>query len=127
MKNAYVTAFTESILAGTPVEAALVNLRAVLQKRGHERLWSQIIKLSARQLEAKLARVTPQLMVARADSVSEAAIKEALLALGAAADTPHQTRVDETLIGGFVLRVRGQLLDKSYKRALITLYENITK
>jgi F0F1-type ATP synthase delta subunit len=126
MKKAYVTAFVESILAGTPVETALANLREVLKTRGHERLWSQILKVSARELEAKLARVTPQLSVAKAGSTSEADVKAALVTLGAARETAYDTSVDETLVGGFSLRVGGRLLDKSYKRALITLYEKIT-
>ena len=40
---------------------------------------------------------------------------------------PYHTSIDQTLVGGFTLRARGLLLDKSYKRALLKLYEQITK
>lgn len=127
MKNAYVAALIDSILAGESVETVLTNLRAVLTKRGHERLWSQILKAAERELTVKLARTTPQVTVATEGGINEVAIKAALTTLGAAADAAYDTVVDETLVGGFTARVGGQVLDKSYKRVLLDLYQKITK
>ena len=127
MKKAYVTALVETILAGKSIELVLADLKALLVRRGHERLWSQILKATARELAVKERRIVPQLVVSKADKVSETTIKEALLVLGAAADSVYNETVDDTLVGGFTLRVRGLLLDKSYKRVLLNLYEKITK
>jgi len=126
MKKAYVTALVESVLAGKPVEEVLRELKALLVRRGHERLWSQVLKAAQRELEVKERRDTPELTLAKAGVVDESAIAAALKALGAAT-ADYTTTVDETLVGGFTLRVRGLLLDKSYKRALLKLYEQITK
>lgn len=127
MKKAYVSALIMSILAGEPVETVLANLRTVLTKRGHERLWSQILRAAERELAVKLARTTPQVTLATVNGADEAAIKAALTTLGVAADAAYDTVVDETLVGGFTARVGGQVLDKSYKRVLLDLYQKITK
>lgn len=126
MKKAYVTALVESILAGKPVEVVLRELKALLARRGHERLWSQILKAAQRELEVKEKRGTPELVLAKAGAADESAVAAALKALGAATGD-YTTTIDETLVGGFTLRVRGLFLDKSYKRALLKLYEQITK
>jgi F0F1-type ATP synthase delta subunit len=126
MKKAYVTALVESILAGESVETALINLRALMEKRGHLRLLSQVLKAAMRELEVKLKRVVPQVTLAKAGGVSEETIKAALIELGAASEA-YDTIIDPSLVGGFSARVRGHLLDKSYKRVLLNLYEKITK
>ncbi len=126
MKKAYVTALVERILAGESVESALSNLRALMEKRGHFRLFSQVLKAAVRELEVKLRRVVPQVTLAKAGGVSEVTIAAALTELGAVADA-YDVTVDQSLVGGFSVRVRGRLLDKSYKRVLVQLYERITK
>ncbi len=127
MKNVYATALVENILAGVSPETALANLKMLLQSRGHSRLWSQILKTAKRELVNKLERTSPQVVVADADHKHlDVAIKEALTLLGAT-DESYLVKIDKTLGGGFSLRVRGQLIDKSYKRTLINLYEKITK
>jgi F0F1-type ATP synthase delta subunit len=126
MKKAYVTALVERILAGQAVETSLMNLRALMEKRGHLRLFSQVLKAAMRELEVKLKRVVPQVTLAKAGGVSEEAIKAALAELGAAAEA-YDTTIDSSLVRGFSARVRGRLLDKSYKRVLLNFYEKITK
>jgi len=125
MKNAYVTALNDCLLAGMPVETALTELRAVLDKRGHARLWPQIMKATYRILSVKLKRREPAVTVAKEGGVDEAAIKAALERLGVAAATPYATTIDPSLVGGFTLRVKDTLLDASYKRSLKNLYERI--
>lgn len=126
MKKAYVSALIASILAGQPVETALANLRTLLVKRGHARLWSQILKATERELTVKLARVTPRVTLAKEGSVDAATITGALAVLGTA-DAQYDVSIDETLVGGFTVRVGDRVIDKSYKRMLINLYEKITK
>mgnify|MGYP001432838449 CR=1 FL=1 len=127
MKKAYITALVETVLAGKPVESVLTQLKALMDKRGHSRLWSQVLKAAERELLVKERRIVPSLIVAQERGVSEDSIKEALTALGMAPQEPYHTSIDQTLVGGFTLRARGLLLDKSYKRALLKLYEQITK
>lgn len=126
MKNAYVTALTESILAGTDIELALTRLRARLERQGHLRLYGQILKASARVLGAKLKETVPQVVVAKAGGVSRETLLSAIARLSAD-QTTYEEQVDETIVGGFIIRFKDQVLDASYKRRLLDLYRHITK
>jgi F0F1-type ATP synthase delta subunit len=126
MKHAYVTALVEKILSGMPVGEALDRTKATLEKHGHSRLWSQVLKAAARLLEAKLKSHVPQVTIAQEGGVSEAAIESALAKIGAKPGE-YRLTVDPTLIGGMTARFKGMVLDQSYKRALVDLYRRITK
>ena len=127
MKQAYVTALTNCILGGLAIDKALVNTKALLVRKGHQRLWPQILRATKRVLEARLKSSVPQVVVAKIDGVATEKIKSALLALGAAENEAYTVIEDSTLVGGFTARFGGTLLDKSYKRVLVNLYRNITK
>ncbi len=126
MKNAYVSALTNSVISGLPIETVLSNTKALLKKRGHERLWSQVLRASYRVLEAKLKQQSVQVKVASSVSYDQATLRRVLDTLGATADA-YETTIDQTLIGGFTARFHGKLIDQSYKRALLNLYRKITK
>lgn len=127
MKQAYVTVLTNSLLLGQSPEAALINTKALLSKKGHLRLWPQILKATKRVLEAKLKSHIPQVTVAKKGTITEAKIKSTLALLGAVETESFTEVVDSTLVGGFTARFKGKLVDQSYKRALLNLYQNITK
>ncbi len=125
MKHIYVTVIVESILAGLPVEEVLARTKRTLTKRGHLRLWSQVLKAAVRELESKLRSAAPEVRVA-SEAVTQADIATALRAIGAE-EREYRLVVDKTLIGGAVARYQGLVLDTSYKRALVDLYRAITK
>jgi F0F1-type ATP synthase delta subunit len=123
MKHSYVQALIKSILGGTASEVALDNLKATLVAKGHLRLWSQILRATLRELSVKLKADAPQVAVAKAGSVSNDVLKKAVLTLGS--NIEPTVIVDETLIGGFTVRVKGAVIDASYKRQLLALYRGI--
>lgn len=127
MKQAYITALTNSLLSGLVPEVALSNVKALLSRKGHMRLWPQILRATKRVLEARLKSHIPQVRVAKEGDISEAKIKSALALLGVAESEAYTKVVDATLVGGFTARFKGKLIDQSYKRALVNLYLNITK
>ncbi len=127
MKNAYVTALTNSLLSGLSPEEALLNTKALLARKGHLRLWPQILRATKRVLEAKLKSHVPQVTVAQSGTIAESKIKSALAEIGVAETESYTEVVDTTLVGGFTARFKGKLIDQSYKRALVNLYLNITK
>ncbi|MBT9167965.1 MAG: ATP synthase subunit delta [Syntrophomonadaceae bacterium] len=127
MKQSYVTALTNSILGGIAVEEALTNVKMLLIRRGHQRIWPQILRATKRVLEARLKSSVPQVAVAKSGTVPAETIKSALLAISVAENDAHTITEDSTLVGGFTARFKGTLLDKSYKRVLVDLYRNITK
>jgi F0F1-type ATP synthase delta subunit len=66
--------------------------------------------------------------VSKADASTFAAqIKTVLAELGVKETTQVKEVVDETLIGGFIATFDYQEHDQSYKKALKSLYESITK
>lgn len=125
MKNSYVTALTESIIAGESVDEVLASLRKVMEKKGHLRLWSQVLKASARVLASKLRSNAPQVVLATDAGVSEERILKALKALGSE-EKNYQKTIDSTLVGGFTARVKDTFYDASHKRLLVDLYRKIT-
>jgi len=126
MKNAYVTAITQSILAGQSVEEVLVRVRARMTAHGHMRLYSQVLRAAARVLGAKEKRAVPQVTLAKVGGVDESVLAAAIARLGAEGKS-YEVTIDETLIGGFTARFKDTLLDASYKRSLVDLYRKITK
>lgn len=125
MKNSYVTALTESIIAGESVEKVLTSMKNVMEKKGHLRLWSQVLKASARVLASKLKSNAPQVVLATDGGVSEERILKALKALGSE-EKGYQKTIDPTLVGGFTARVKDTFYDASHKRLLVDLYRKIT-
>ncbi len=123
MKNSYVEAFTKSILTGTDVSVALENLKALLKRKGHERLFSTILHASVRVLTAKLKSALPQVTVAAEGSVSKEVLMAAIKSLDSTLDP--RVVVDSTLIGGYTARVKGLFIDASYKHKLLQLYRSI--
>lgn len=127
MKYAYVTALTESILTGLPVDTALLNVKSVMERKGHLRLWPQVLRATKRVLESRLASTLPRVIIAKDGLVSKESIESALQKLGVAETKNFSTVVDSSLVGGFVIRFRGLLLDTSYKQALLKLYRAVSK
>jgi F0F1-type ATP synthase delta subunit len=128
MKGQYAQAFLEVVKSGMSAEAALAGLRSALIKKNHTKLLAPVLLEVVRVLEAE--KFANQALVRTAKLTDGTAlksqIKAALSELGVAKDTPVQTKVDETLIGGFVATFDYKEHDQSYKKALTNLYKSIT-
>ena len=128
MEHAYAEALWRIIEKGTDPKHAVQSLREELEKRGRSRLLPHIAKAFARLAERKARKNDPVLTVAREKDVHKAreAAKKVLEQLK---HPPHdlKTRVDESLIGGWRLEGRGALVDASYKKQLLDLYDRATK
>ena len=129
MKAQYAQAFLEVIQEGQSVDAALSGLRASLDRKNHSKLFVPILLEVQRVLEAK--KGVKEAVVATASDTGAVALKtqiDAVLAeLGVTNDTPVRTIVDETLVGGFVATFNHKEHDRSYKKALKSLFESIIK
>lgn len=127
MKDAYVTALTESILTGTPVEQALQNVKTTMAGKGHLRLWPQVLKATKRVLESRLDSTLPHVTLAKAGDANQEVIKSALAKIGVTKEVNFNTSIDPNLVGGLVVRFKGLILDTSYKQALLRLYKAVSK
>jgi F0F1-type ATP synthase delta subunit len=99
------------------------RLVAYLTSRGRARLLPGI--LAAYEKLANRPSAKPRVIVAKA-SAHEAlsgAIKKDVQALGADA---VEVTVDDSLVGGYIVRTTDAQIDRSYKTSLLDLYRRIT-
>ena len=107
------------------ISARVASLVQVLKKAGKLKALPAIMREFMR-IHARTTAVQPVLMVARAADVPGA--QRALAArVPEAAATTIETVIDDTLIGGGGYVYRDNLIDTSYKAALLALYHRITK
>jgi F0F1-type ATP synthase delta subunit len=126
MKQAYITALTSSLLATKDIEGVLKSTEALLKEKGHLRLWPSVLKGVVRALQKYEEDKTPQVTIASESSLDVVALKAALKELSLDTEVTRRT-VDPTLIGGFIIQHQDKMLDKSYKRALVEIYHQVTK
>ncbi len=126
--EAYAQALWQTIQRGTAPKKAVASLHTVLVKHGRTALLPRIARVFARIAEREARRTDITLSVAREKDARTAkqSVKRLVSELGVqAADV--QTAVDEHLIGGWRLEGRGTLVDASYQRHLLSLYENVVR
>lgn len=127
MKQAYVFALTDALLASTEVDKVLKSTKELLDKKGHGRLWSAVLRGAVQELEKRTRTNTPQVIISAKAVEKTEQLKKALTELGVDSSVDFETSVDETIIGGFIVRYKDRMLDASYKRALVDLYRRVTK
>jgi len=104
------------------------RFRNVLSARGHDRLLPSV----AHELEKIMAREKDrnEVVLVTADNKSVSKWSHAYDHYEKEGTIPeHSTRrdaVDETIIGGFQIKMKGTLIDGSYKKSLVELYRSIT-
>lgn len=125
MTASYTYAVLALIADGVDIETVLRGLKQTLAHRGHDHLYHTILRRVARQLAA--GTTTARIVVADNGDVvkHDAAIKADCDAHSIA--YPEHIEIDPTLTGGYILETGTQRIDRSYKRALTTLYESITQ
>jgi len=126
MKDIYVQAVVANLEAGMQPEVVLTNLKTVLKRRGHTRLYGDVVKSVAITLEqnAKADAVT---VVVSTLSTGESTQVQKLIAELGATEAVRNVVVDPTIIGGAKVSYQSRQLDATHKSALYSLYESITK
>jgi F0F1-type ATP synthase delta subunit len=128
MKTEYAHAILQMIKEGVSVDTALSGLRAVLEKKGHNKLFVPILREALRIIQSEKDSIQAVVATARKeDDAVQKQIEATLKALGVQENTSIKKVIDDTLIGGFVVTYEYKEYDQSYKKALRSLYESITK
>lgn len=122
MTSAYVTAVVALLQAGRPVDEVLANLARLLAHRGHTRLHRAI--LAAVVAKLRVPTGAPLVKVSRASDATSPLVASLLQSLGAR-DTAPRVSVDDTLIGGAIVRVGHTEIDASDKTRLRQLYHAV--
>lgn len=127
MKNYYIQATIEMIQSRTAIDAVFEGLQKAMQKKGHMRLYASVLRGVLRILETKKDIAIATVIVANDADVQKYAniIKSTLTSLEAGED--FSTEIDETIIGGVIVKNNNIIVDRSYKTALTNLYRATTK
>lgn len=125
MKQAYITAVLEELLSGKDKDTVISNLKAVLKKRGHDRLLGGILRGSLRQLEHDVISKAPQIKIAKDSADLKNSAMLALKDLETDLVLEPVVKTDENLIGGYIVTSANKQIDASYKRALLNLYRKV--
>lgn len=135
MEHHYAQALWEMVQEGLPAgrqgmkpKEAVESLRKVLIARGRQSLLPKIARAFARLAAREEARSRIILSVARQKD-TRAAIKEVekFLAEQKISDVDVCEEMDETLVGGWRLEGRGVLVDASWKKSLLSIYNQATQ
>jgi len=127
MKNHYIQATLEMIQSGTDTEKVFEGLQKTMQDKGHMRLYASVLRGVVRVLETKKVTSVATVVVAKDADVQKYAdvIKAALSSIKAGED--FSTKVDETIIGGVIIKGNNTIVDRSYKTILTNLYRSVAK
>ena len=113
MEKAYAQALIQSVSRGKPVHEAVASLAALLKAKGRSELMPRILK-SVRRMAEREQINRPRVYVAR-----EQDAKEAFAASGV---SEADVVIDESLIGGFRAEDGEVLIDASFKKMLLEMY-----
>ncbi len=135
METAYAQALWKTVEGGMTPAKAVSALQEALKVHGREALLPRIGSAFARIAERESKRNDIVLTVAREKDLHRARLeaKKYLGSLdsksaqgGSASGRDLKTQVDDTLIGGWRLEGREQLVDASYKNQLLELFNRAT-
>jgi F0F1-type ATP synthase delta subunit len=127
MENTYAEALWEMTKKGIDAKKAVAALRELLERYGRAALLPRIGRAFMRIAAREERKSMVLLSVAREKDARKAehAAAEALRDAGATAKDVA-VHVDDSLIGGWRLEGRERLLDASYKKYLLDVYNRAT-
>ena len=132
MRAAHYAYALEELLREEPTkETELVDrMLTVVHQNGHDHLLKKILRAFTKLHDRHIKRSTIE--VVTATPITEADVQKLLKSEPfkkiLSADHKHVKRtVDDSIVGGTIVRTGAERVDTSYKRALIELYQHITK
>ena len=127
MENEYAQAVWAMVEKGKAPHEAVAALKKMLESRGRSALMPKIARAFKRLAAREANRNTFTLTVAR-EKDAKTAVREVEKALTQLkiSDVDVIESVDDSLIGGWRLEGRGLLIDNSWKKSLLSIYNRVT-
>jgi len=124
LKNDYIEAVSALLDEGKDFDGVIKNLKEVLEKKGHQKLYKSILIGLQIKTESSLETNVAQVSVARQKDleISKERISKSLTELES---DNYDASVDPSLIGGYVIEYDNKIIDNSYKSRLVTLYRSL--
>jgi F0F1-type ATP synthase delta subunit len=126
MTTNYVQAVIENLEAGVNPDVVLHNLKAVLDRRGHVRLYGAIVRSVLQSLEVRAGATATVVTVAKSADATSPLVATLLKELGASGENVV-TKIDESIIGGAKVSYQSRQIDATHKQSLYSLYQSIIK
>ena len=128
MEKMYAQALWQLVSNGMDAKQAVHAIHARLEKEGRAILMPRVGRAFARIAERESRKTDFTLTVAREEDLAHAKkdMKALTGDLGIDVDS-LKTQVDDTLIGGWRLEGNEKLVDASYKKQLLDLYNSVTR
>ena len=124
----YAQALWQMLERGAKAKETIAKLRVILERQGREALFPKIARAFARIAARENRKNTVTLWIARArdEHGARKAVAQFLKEMNV---LPKDIRVktDEDLIGGWRLEGREHLVDASFKKHLLSLYNRATE
>jgi F0F1-type ATP synthase delta subunit len=117
MEQAYAEALVKAVAAGAEPKAAVTSIVQLLEKKGRKDLVPRVKRALMSMSERTKSNRTRLYVAAQKDS--EHAKKESK-------EIDADVHVDHSIIGGWRLEKAEVLVDASYKRMLLDIYNRIT-
>lgn len=128
MTHAYAQALWKAVENGSKPKDAVIALRALLLRDGRISLLSRVAH-AFRKIAERYEQKNDIVISVAKESDIKSALKEAAEHLGSVSIVAREakTRVEPELIGGWRLEGKETLVDASYKKFLLDMYNRITR
>lgn len=126
MQDNYQQAVLSLLESGKNPEEILSGLKSTLKKHGHEALLLSILRSVERVLAAERYTGTVVTVARQKDIEKFQSSISAELNKLTAVDTPVQ-KIDDSIIGGFIVEADNKIINKSHKHQLVNLYRKLTR
>ena len=125
MKKHYTEAALKMIQSGTDIDKVLEGLRKTLTRKGHTRLYSAVLRSIVRILETHHDTGAVVVVAKDSDTTKLASDIDAILT-ELDAGKNFVTKIDQTIIGGVIVKNNNVVVDRSYKTKLTNIYRATT-
>lgn len=123
----YAEALFETLGDESMLQQRIRGLDRVLAEKGHAKLKASILKATLQKLKKKQSEQTAIVYIAKQEDEQKYAQAISALCTEHSITIKPAIHIDESLIGGFVFCTQTMQLDRSYKRALTTIYRSLTQ
>ena len=128
METAYAQALSKVIERGMEPGKAIAELKKSLEHNNRSSLLPKIARAFSRIAARQGRKNTMTLSIARKKDAAHALrAAQTILAEQGIGETDLCEIIDESLIGGWRLEGRGLLVDQSWKKSLLSMYNAVTQ
>lgn len=123
-KDIYSQAAYAAYQNGMKIDSVMERLKEVLDKRGHMALYERVL-IDLQEIITQATETPTKITLAQLEDRKkhEQEITK-ILSEYKITEEPEYV-ADETIVGGFIIESKDKMVDRSYKRSLVSLYRSV--